>query len=336
MAIRSILKVNPWIEARLDVQRDRVVCPDTGSELHIITTDALSTHGSRPDVVILNEATHCDDEAFAQTLWDNLSKMPFALGIVLTNAGLLGSWQHVWKKIAVDSPDVWKVHEVKEPPPWISKKEIEQAKLRNSHSRFMRLYYGVWSSGSGEALDEADIQAAIDPRLAPQPCAELGWSYVAGLDLGIRNDHSAVVTLGYKPSTLEIRLVDCESWAPNEVTGQVDLIAVQHYILALHKRFALQVINFDTWQAHLLSQQLSVREVNPYIFTGKLRCGRCGALLHGVDNAELRYRCKGHRHGECTGGTNIREDKIFSVIADFLERQLEDTEGFAQPPIMVP
>ena len=75
------------------------------------------------------------------------------------------------------------------------------------------------------------------------------------------------------------------------------------------------------------SNKYPTPEENPYIFTGKLRCGQCGELLHGVDRAELRYRCKGHRHGECTGGTNIREDKIFSVIADYLERQLEGTEA---------
>lgn len=275
MAIRSLLRVNPFLEARLEVQRDRVVSLDNQgkvvSELQIITTDALSTHGSRPDVVVLNEATHCDDEEFAATLFDNLSKMPHGLGIVLTNSGLLGSWQHVWKKLAVSTPDVWRVHEVKVPPPWISAKEIEQARLRNSHARFMRLYYGVWSSGSGDALDQADIEAAIDLNLRPMIGTEPGWRFVGGLDLGIRNDHSAVIVLGYKQATMEIRLAESKSWAPDPVTGQVDLMEVERYLLAMHQRFKLRSVAFDPWQAVMLSQRLTMQSL-PMVeipFTGK-------------------------------------------------------------------
>ncbi len=104
----------------------------------------------------------------------------------------------------------------------------------------------------------------------------------------------------------------------------------------VHENCHEPIIDMDTFgkaQAKLAlgqtgrSNKYATPEVNPYIFTGKLRCGRCGAMLHGVDKTELRYRCKGHRHGECTGGTNIREDKIFSVIADYIESQLEGTEA---------
>ena len=68
----------------------------------------------------------------------------------------------------------------------------------------------VWASGMGDALDAQDIEAAIDRELRPMATSEPGFAYVAGLDLGIKSDHSALVVLGVNGSTQRIRLASSQ------------------------------------------------------------------------------------------------------------------------------
>ena len=46
--------------------------------MDILTSDAFSSHGSRPDLILLNEVSHVQSEEFALTVLDNFSKMPDA------------------------------------------------------------------------------------------------------------------------------------------------------------------------------------------------------------------------------------------------------------------
>lgn len=118
---------------------------------------------------------------------------------------------------------------------------------------YARLWENQWCSG-GDALDADDIEACIVAD-GPQFKADFGLDYVAGLDLGIKRDHSALVILGVDRKTQRIRLAQCQSWRPPK-RGEVDLEDVQRAVTAAHRNFRLRSVLYDPHQAQLMAQQL--------------------------------------------------------------------------------
>jgi hypothetical protein len=159
-AAKSILGVNEWLAGVLNVQTTSIVCKRTDSTCEIVAADVAGSHGARPDVLILNELTHIEKQEFAENLADNASKVPWGVVIIATNAGVIDSWQWKWRELARTS-DRWTFHKFDQPAPWLDPNEIEEARKRNSVSRFARLWLGQWVSNAGDALDDADIEAAL-------------------------------------------------------------------------------------------------------------------------------------------------------------------------------
>ena len=279
-AAKDILRLNPWLATRIEIQQWRIICEATGSECSIIPADTAGSHGARPDVLILNELSHVTKQEFAENLLDNTAKVPRGLVVIATNAGHRGGWQYRWRELARTSSD-WLFHQVSEPAPWLDASHVEEARRRNSNSRFLRLFHGIWSAGLGDALDEADISAAIDKRLTPMAASQVGYYFVAGLDLGIRHDHSALVVLACHGQTQRLRLAECKSWAPSRVTKQVDLEEVERAVLNANQRFHFGSCGFDPYQAALMAQRLSRRNVHmsEVVFSGKNLDSMASTLL---------------------------------------------------------
>ena len=268
-AAKDILRLNEWLAQRVEIQSWKVFCRATGSECEIIAADVAGSHGARPDVLILNELSHVQKQEFAENLFDNAAKVPHGLAVIATNSGFVGTWQETWRKIA-ETSDRWKMHTYSRPSPWLDDAEIAEAERRNSHSRFMRLWWGIWASSAGDALDEADIAAAIKPDLAPMIGPAQDYFSVAGLDLGIKHDHSALVVLAGNHRTLQIRLAFAQSWKPDPATGKVNLIAVERAVLEASKRFGIKRVGYDPHQAALMAQRLELQRVpmHEVCFTG--------------------------------------------------------------------
>src|SRR5262249_51635427 len=139
---------------------------------------------------------------------------------------------------------------------------------------FERLWGNLWSTGGGDALTEADINAAFKEHLRPLPppsefakprgVLTAGWHFVAGLDLGGTRGNSALCVLAVRNrGTWEdvsdhgrIRLAYTQQWKP-ERGKKVDLSDVEGRILTLHRAYRFQQINFDPHQAVHMGQRLS-------------------------------------------------------------------------------
>jgi phage terminase large subunit-like protein len=122
---------------------------------------------------------------------------------------------------------------------------------------YLRLWENQWSTGGGDALTPADIAAAFVDKLQPMTGKETGFMFVAGVDLGLTRDCSAVVVLGvpYGGSSGRIQLAHNRLWRP--VLGKkIDLTEVESHILALDQRYHLEFTTFDPWQMEHLAQRL--------------------------------------------------------------------------------
>lgn len=299
LIVKQILKidapVNRLLAGKLEVQSSKILNRKTDSAAEFLTTDSLGSHGSRPDVVCINELSHLGDRAFAETLADNLDKVSTGLGIIALNAGFTSSWQEKWREIARTSPERWHFHQYAQPAPWIRADALAESRRRNSAGRYARLWHGVWSSQTGNAIDHGDIDACVvhtGPMLGTEP----GWGFVGGVDIGIRKHASAFVVVGkhcgwseekprparkltdlqramidlglnendeteeefdsvWHEATNRLRLADVRTWKPRPGV-RVSLEAVRVAIIEAHRRFALAGVALDPFQGEHLAELL--------------------------------------------------------------------------------
>lgn len=256
----DLVHYNPWLEEFIDVQRYRVVNRYGNAELDILAADIAGSHGETPDVLVVNELSHVTKFEFIENLLDNADGVPRGLTIVATNAGFKGTRAELMRRNAENSGR-WSVHLWRQPAPWISPEDVEDARKRSTHSRFMRLWYGQWASGKGDALSEEYIDRCFADNRRELRGPEPGWTYIGGLDLGVSHDHSGLVVLGVNINERRLRLAWMRAWEPNTRTGKVDLITVEEACYVAYRTFHLSWLGYDPTEARLMAQQLIRRGV---------------------------------------------------------------------------
>lgn len=300
-AIQRLAMLNPWLGKILEVQAFKVVNRHTGSELQIISSDVGSSFGILPDFVVLDELTHWP-EGRGQDLFGSLlssaAKKSNCLMLIISNAGFQQSWQWTIREQIRTDPS-WIFSRLEAPvASWLSAETLAEQKRLLPSIAYSRLWLNSWSSGSGDALDPADIDSAC--RLTgPTGTAEKGYVYVGGLDIGLSRDAAALAVLGihcgyseskeiprklsrtelirietglaeppvpqYEETFVEgtgrLKLVDLRVWSPKDsVTGRVSLEEIEEYIAALDQKFHLR-LGADPFQCEYLAQRLQKRGV---------------------------------------------------------------------------
>jgi len=195
-AVAGLLRVNPWLADILEVFTDKIVNRHTGSIARVITSDAPTSYGLTPDFVVADEVTHWGDKP---DLWHSLlssaAKRDRCLLVCISNAGWGDTWQ--WQtREAIRTDPAWIFSRLDAPvASWISPELLDEQRRLLPPIVYQRLWLNQWTSGSGDALREDDIAAAITlPGPANGP--ERGWVYVSGLDLGLARDASAFAVVG--------------------------------------------------------------------------------------------------------------------------------------------
>lgn len=265
-AVGKLLLHNPWLARVLEVQAYRVVNVHTGSVLEIITSDAPTSYGLTPDFIIADEVTHWRKRDLWDSLLSSAAKRSTCILVVITNAGIHDDWQWSTREAVRVDPD-WFFSRLEGPcASWIAPSLLaEQARLLPSIA-FRRLWMNQWTSGGGDALTEADIAAAFRSDLRRQREAIPGFEYVAGLDLGVSRDSSALCVLGVRRSHQghgTIRLALTQVWRPTP-GKRVDLQEVEDAIADVHARFELKQCNYDPWNAAHLASRLQAGGLSLY------------------------------------------------------------------------
>src|SRR5262245_777544 len=118
--------------------------------------------------------------------------------VCITNAGLDQDWQYETRE-AIRQNDRWHFSRLDGPvASWLSPENLsEQEKLLPSIA-YRRLWLNEWTAGGGDWIEKAVLDRAIIPGLNAQSSAQMGFDYVAGVDLGVSRDASAVVILGVR------------------------------------------------------------------------------------------------------------------------------------------
>jgi len=290
-AVSKLARLNPWLAEFLDVQRDKVTNPHTGSALVILSADADSSYGLTPDAVIVDELTHWSDAG--EQLWTSLfsaaAKKSNCLLAIISNAGTGEgqSWQ--WRiREAARTDEAWYFSRLEGPQAsWISERHLAEQRRMLPPVAFDRLWLNKWTSGQGDAITETDLQAAV--RLDAKPARrEPGLAYLAGLDLGLARDASALVVVAVDSEAERVRLVDVQAWkaTPGE---RVEVAQIEAAIVAAHEKWKLQTVAFDPWQASYLAERLSARGLAmcETAFAAKNLQGMASAVVEGFRDRRI-------------------------------------------------
>ena len=88
---------------------------------------------------------------------------------------------------------------------------MAEYRKQTTASRYAPEWEGIWTADTGDASDPADIAASIVLPGRMPAGVRGGQVFVAGLDLVLKHDHSALVVLAIDPWQEHVRLASCES-----------------------------------------------------------------------------------------------------------------------------
>ena len=249
----ELLYWNPWLNDFIDIVQGVIRNKAKPKEVRVrveATGSAGAAQGPTPDILVLNELVHVERWGVMQAHMNNAAGVPRGIVIVSTNAGIKGTPADAWRKEARKSTSRWSCHLFSEIAPWISKEDVEEARIQDPvGSEFTRLWKGQWISGIGGAVSEAIIDKAFRLK-GPTEYREDGWSYIAGLDLGISHDHSGLAVLGINTEKQQIKVARLKTWAPSiksSASGklEVDLMAVEEECKLVSDLYGIDWFGYD-------------------------------------------------------------------------------------------
>ena len=291
-AADRLVRMNPWLGQILQVDQWKVTNTRTGSTLDILSADVASSYGLLIDFAVCDEISHWSKPDLFHSILSAVAKKQNCLLLCIGNAGFRDSWQWTVREL-VRKDDDWYFSRLDGPQAsWITLPRLDEQRRLLPRIAFERLWMNCWTSGSGDALEPGDIDAAITLKGSQRP--KLGWNYVAGLDLGLKRDASALVVVGrhvgyheqhekpkkippqtmtmidlgivdapqiewdthFEEGTDRLQVARVDVWKPRN-GGKVSIDAIFQTIRDLDKIYRFSCVSVDPWNAAYLVELLA-------------------------------------------------------------------------------
>jgi len=193
-------RLNLWLQDRITVKGWSAVGP--GGELDIVSSDAPSASGEKPDLIVCDEVTFWKKRDLWDMLYAATEKRPDCVFIVITNAGLRDSWQDELRKMARMNPHSWFFFESpvgRTLASWMTPTRIEEMRKGLLRGFARRVLDNVWIDSTENPLlsEELILQCENGESLWPTYYTRFGYQpdlYV-GIDVGRKKDLTVIWTL---------------------------------------------------------------------------------------------------------------------------------------------
>jgi phage terminase large subunit-like protein len=221
----------------------------------------------------------------SQPLWTAVvSSVPKVRGarlVCLSSAGDPAHWSFKVRERARTSRR-WRLHEVPGPVSWVDREDLDEQRALLTDSQFERLHLNVWTASEDRLVSVEGLAEAVVLD-GPQDYRR-GVVYKIGVDLGLRNDRTAIVVahaesvVGRRRVVLD-RLVVFEGSKSDEVT----LGEVEDALLDVWRMYGRPRVRMDPWQAVGLAQRLRQKGVSVEEWSySPLRYGAAASALYGL------------------------------------------------------
>lgn len=260
-AVVKILEVSPLLKGAVDITQNKIVFRSTGTFVQAVPNDYKGFSGANPVLNVYDELAYFASES-SRRLWDEGVPSParrISFRLSVSTAGFEGeptplrdlhdrAMEH-GEEIA---PDLRRDGNLlcfwtnKMLAPWQRPAWVAEMQRTLRPTQFARLILNRWTASESTFIELDQWDAITDPALKPV-LVDTGLPIWAGLDLGLRHDSTALVSVAWDGD--KIRLVDHKIFVPRGgQTLDVEATA-QAAVLSLRSRFAVQAVAFDPWQA---------------------------------------------------------------------------------------
>jgi hypothetical protein len=273
---------SPILRPCVKITAREITVTATGSKLTVLTSDAPSAWGLRPDWIGCDELDEWTKRDLWDSLWSATGKRPQCRMLVIATAG--------WDRTSI----AWEVRQIAEREPdwyasfrgqcasWINPGWLEQQRRTLPAHVFARLHESRWVEAVGAFLTAQEVGGVFveDAPSAPASVA------VGGLDLGLTKDRSVAAWVEARGGVVWVR--ELRTWYASGGV-KVDLQQVEAEVRGMAQR-AQAPVAYNPWQAALLGQRLQAQVVRavPFLFTAENRCQLFATLLDLIRKGVLK------------------------------------------------
>lgn len=257
-AADDFLRLNPWVD--VTIQKD--VFTGAAGEVQVLPFDARSNMGLRGNLYILDEIVHWKRQDEWTAIISGLKKVRPTVLAVMTNAGLLDTWQHDVYLEATAKPKRWSTfHRPGTLASWLDPTEIEEDRAILPPSEFKRLVDNLWIDPAEEydylRRSECIACEAMGTSLIYRLTKQVGVAhYIVGVDYGAKKDRTALVVLHVDKNGVVV-IDRLEVWQGSDFPdGRVPVEKVENWLLEVRRSFSPSLIVLDPHQMEGTAQRL--------------------------------------------------------------------------------
>lgn len=268
-AAQDFIRLNPWVP--VTIKRDVFTGP--AGEVEVLPFDASSSMGLRGNLYILDEIVHWKRQAEWTALVTGLGKVTPCLLAVMSNAGLLDTWQHDVYLEACADPKTWEVfHREGTLASWLDKAKIARDRKLIPPSEAKRLFDNKWIDAAEEfdylTRPECEACEPAGMDLIYRLRKQVGHrGYVVSVDYGPKRDRTALCVAHVHANRVIIDRLDVWQGSPD---APIQIEAVEAWLDEVERSFSPVLYVVDGYQMEGTAQKLekSGRAVERYNFRG--------------------------------------------------------------------
>jgi phage terminase large subunit-like protein len=277
---RGLVARTPALQGVVKVEAWRVLNTKTGASVQALAADVAGAEGVLTPWIAIDELPNWADTTAARGMATALlSSVPKVAGcrlVVIGHAGRPGSWQHRLLEDACADAS-WRVNDRPGPAPWIDGAALRAQERLLLESEYRRRWLNEWVAAEDKLTTLEDVRACVTPGGGVLP-PERGTRYVLGLDLGIKNDRTAL-SVAHLADDGDVVLDRQEVWQGTR-DRPVQLAEVEAVVLEASRSYNRAPLLVDPWQAAQMTQRLRRAGVRVHEVTfSQQQIGRMALVL---------------------------------------------------------